>query len=93
MELETYIQTHVAYEKSRFERNPAAAEKTRIWVKTIENAPRSLDAIQSLMDAKKVAMNKTSDIRELQQLDREWSALLWLQSLIRQLCRGELLHS
>jgi hypothetical protein len=85
MELETFIQTHLAYEKSRIERNPTAAKRARIWIETIEKASRSLDAIQSIMNAKEVAMNKTDDVRELQQLDREWSALLWLQSVIKQL--------
>ena len=89
MELETFIQTHLAYEKSRIECNPTAAKRARIWIETIEKAFRSLDAIQSIMDAKEVAMNKTDDARELQQLDREWSALLWLQSVIKQLYNGK----
>ena len=41
------------------------AERAKVWIATIEKAPRSFDAIQSIMDAKEVAMNKTSDIREL----------------------------
>lgn len=95
MELETLIQTHLAYEKSHIERNPAAAERAKVWIATIEKAPRSFDAIQSIMDAKEVAMNKTSDIRELQQLDREWTALLWLQSVIKkaQAHNGKLLQA
>jgi hypothetical protein len=35
------------------------------------------------MDAKEVANNKTSDIRELRQLNMEWTALLWLQRIIK----------
>lgn len=95
MELETLIQTQLAYEKNRIERNPAAAERAKVWIATIEKAPRSFDAIQSTMDAKEVAMNKTSDIRELQQLDREWAALLWLQSAIKkaQAHNGKLLQA
>lgn len=93
MELETFIQTHLNYEKNRFKRNPAAAERAKVWIATIEKAPRSFDAIQSLMDAKEVAMNKTNDVRELQQLDREWSALLWLQSVIKQVQNGKLLEA
>lgn len=83
MNLEAFIQIHVEYEKSRFDRNPAANERARIWIETIEKAPRSVDGIQSLMDAKEVAMNKTSDAKEMQHLDREWLALLWLQSVIK----------
>lgn len=90
MELETYIQTHINYEKTRFERNPAANERARIWISTIESAPRSVDAIQSLLDAKEVAMNKTDNAAELQLLDRQWSALFWLQSTIKQLNSGKL---
>lgn len=90
MELESYIQTHIKYEQNRLKRNPAAKERAQIWISTIENAPRSVDAIQSLMDAKEVAMNKTSDAIELQRLDREWSALFWLKSAIRQANSGKL---
>ena len=93
MELETLIQTHLAYEKSRFERNPTAAERAKVWIATIEKAPRNFDTIQSMMDAKEVAMNKTSDVRELQQLDREWSALLWLQSIIKKAHNGKLIET
>jgi hypothetical protein len=93
MELETFIQARLASEKNRFERNPAAAERAKVWIATIEKAPRSFDAIQSIMDAKEVAMNKTSDIVELQQLDREWSALLWLQSVIKQTHDGKVLET
>ena len=93
MELETFIQTHLAYEKNQFKRNPAAAERARVWIATIEKAPRSFDAIQSIMDAKEVAMNKTDDVGELQQLDREWSALLWLQSVIKQVQNGRLIET
>lgn len=85
MELETYIQTHLHYEKARLERNPASSERAKIWISTIESAPRSAEAIQSLLDAKEVAMNKTDNAVELQLLDREWSALFWLQSTIKQL--------
>lgn len=86
VELESIIQTHPKYEKHRVEYDPAAKEKSKIWIKTIQNAPRSVEEIQALMDAKEVAMNKTDDILVLR-LDREWSALLRLQSVIRQSCR------
>lgn len=84
MEVESIIQTHLKYEKKRIEFDPVAREKSKIWIETIQNAPRSVEAIQTLMDAKEVAMNKTNDILEVQRLDREWSALLWLQGVIRQ---------
>lgn len=90
MELETYIQTHITYERTRLERNPAASERARTWISTIESAPRSIDAIQLLLDAKEVAMNKTKDAMELQELDRQWSALFWLQSTIKQISSGKL---
>ena len=89
MELETFIPTRLAYEKSNFNRNPAAAEIAKVWMTTIDRSPRSFDAIQSIMDAKEVAMNKTSDVKEVQQLDRELSALLWLQSVIKQTQNGK----
>ena len=89
MELETYIQIHTSYEKTRLERNPAASERAKIWIDTVESAPRSVDAIQSLLDAKEVAMNKTDNPGELQLLDRQWSALFWLQSTIKQLSMGK----
>ena len=50
----------------------------------IETAPRSIEVIQTLMDTKEVEMNKVSNVAELQRLDREWSALEWLQCTIRQ---------
>lgn len=90
MELETYIQIHISYEKTRLERNPAASERAKIWISTIESAPRSVDAIQSLLDAKEVAMNKTDNVADLQLLDRQWSALFWLQRTIKQLSRGSI---
>ena len=93
MELETFIQARLTFEKNRFERNPAAADRAKVWIATIEKAPRSFDAIQSIMDAKEVAMNKTDDVMELQQLDREWSALLWLQSVIKQTHDGKMLET
>ena len=93
MELETIITTHLAYEKCRIERNPTADKRAKVWIATVEKAPRSLDAIQSLMDDKEVAMNKTSDVKELQQLDREWSALLWLQSVIKEVHNGKLIET
>ena len=93
MELETFIKTRLAFEKSRFEHNPTAAERAKVWIATIEKAPQSFDAIQSIMDAKEVAMNMTGDIRELQQLDREWSALLWLQSIIKKAHNSKLIET
>lgn len=90
MELETYIQIHLNYEKSRLERNPSASERAKIGISTVESAPRSVDAIQSLLDAKEVAMNKTDNPAELQLLDRQWSALFWLQSTINQTNKGRL---
>ena len=87
MEPESVIQTHIKYEKRRIEFDPAAREKSKIWIKTIQNAPRSVEAIQSLMDAKEVAMNRSSDILGVQRLDWEWSALLWLQGVLRQSIR------
>ena len=93
MELQTIIATHLEYEKNQFKRNPAAAEKARVWIATIEKAPRTFDAIQSRMDDKEVAMNKTNDVRELQQLDREWSALLWLQSVIKKAQNSKLIET
>lgn len=90
MEIDAIIQTHIEYERKRIEYNPTAREKARIWMSTIEKAPRSAEAIQSLMDAKEIAMNKVDDVRELRQLDWEWSALQWLQSVIRQSEAGRL---
>lgn len=58
-------------------------DRAQTWISTIENAPRSIEAIQTLMDTKEVEMNKVSDVSEPQRLDREWSALEWLQSTIR----------
>ena len=84
MELESIIQTHLQYEKKRIEFDPATREKSKIWIETIQNAPRSVEAIQALMDAKEVAMNQTGDILQVQRLDREWSALLWLKEVIQQ---------
>lgn len=85
MELvEAYIQTQIQYEKGRFEHaDPSTRENVRIWISTIEGAPRSIEAIQSLIDAKEVAMNKADDIVEFRRLDKEWTALLWLQNRIR----------
>lgn len=83
MELESIIQTHLKYEKKRIEFDPAAREKSKIWIETIQNAPRSVEAIQALMDAKEVAMNQTDNILQVQRLDREWSALLWLKEVIQ----------
>ena len=82
MELESIIQTHLKYEKHRIEFDPTARERSKIWIETIQNTPRSVEAIQALMNAKEVAMNKTNDILKVQRLDREWSALLWLQGII-----------
>jgi len=87
MELESIIQTHLKYERNRIEFDPVAREKSKIWIETIQSAPRSVEAIQALMDAKEVAMNQTNDIPEVQRLDRQWSALLWLQGVIRRSCR------
>ena len=36
------------------------------------------------MDTKEVEMNKVCDVLELRQLDREWSALEWLQRILRE---------
>jgi hypothetical protein len=85
MEVDTYIQTRLEYEKRRLtnDNNPSAKERAQTWISTIENAPLSIEKIQTLMDAKEIAMNKVSDIAELQQLDRELSALEWLQGVIR----------
>lgn len=62
MELQSIIQTHPKYEKKRTEFDPAARENSKILIETIQNAPRSVEAIQALMDAKEVAMNQTGDI-------------------------------
>jgi hypothetical protein len=43
--LESIIQTHLKYEKKRIEFDPAAREKSKIWIETIQNAPRSVEAI------------------------------------------------
>jgi hypothetical protein len=89
MELESVIQTQLNYEKHRMEFDPAAREKSKIWMETIKNAPRSAEAIQALMDAKEVAMNQTNEILQVQRLDREWSAQLWLQSVIQKSTREQ----
>jgi hypothetical protein len=87
MELESIIQTHLKYERNRIEFDPVAREKSKIWIETIQNAPRSVEAIETLMDNKEVAMNKTNDILQVRRLDWEWSALLWLHGVIRRSAR------
>lgn len=84
--LDTYIQVHLEYERKRLAAvNPSfTMGRAQTWISTIENAPHSIEAIQTLMDTKEVEMNKVSDISELQRLNREWSALEWLQGIIRQ---------
>ena len=84
--LDTYIQVHLEHERKRLAAvNPSfTMGRAQTWISTIENAPHSIEAIQTLMDTKEVEMNKVSDISELQRLDREWSALEWLQGIIRQ---------
>jgi hypothetical protein len=85
MELEAFIQTQLRKERAHFEisNNPIISKRLEALVSTIEKAPRTRDAIQAVMDAKEVAMNQVSDISELQQLDREWSALEWLKAVVR----------
>ena len=90
MEIEAIVQKHLEYERKRLEHNPFAKEKMKIWMSAIEKAPRSVDAIHSLMDAKEVAMNKADDVVELRRLDWEWSALQWLQAVIGQAQVGRL---
>ncbi len=93
----TYIQVHLEHERKRLASIPhsspspssssssaATNDRAQTWISTIENAPRSIEAIQTLMDTKEVEMNETADVSELQRLDREWSALEWLQGIIRQ---------
>ncbi len=70
MELEFVIQTHLKYEKNRVEFDPAAREKSKFWIETIQSTPRSAEAIPALMDAKEVTMNMTNDVLEVQRLDR-----------------------
>jgi hypothetical protein len=84
--LDTYIQVHLEHEKKRLAsiHPPSTDERAETWKLTIEKAPRSIEAIQTLMDTKEVEMNKVSNVSELQRLDREWSALEWLQCTIRQ---------
>jgi hypothetical protein len=83
MELDSIIQTHVRYQENRPEFDPAAREKARIWIETIQNAPRSPEAIQVLMDSKEVAMNNAEDSKEIRHLDQEWSALRLLQGVVK----------
>ena len=85
-DIDTYIHVHLEHERKRLAAvNPSSTiDRAQTWISTIENAPRSIEAIQTLMDTKEVEMNKTADVSELQRLDREWSALEWLQMTIRQ---------
>jgi hypothetical protein len=82
MELEAYIQAHIEHERKRLGSNPSLKEKAQTWISTIEKAPRSIDAVQAQIDAKEVALNKVTEISELQQLDRELAALEWLRSMM-----------
>ncbi|MGI0005779.1 MAG: hypothetical protein ACREAI_05135 [Nitrososphaera sp.] len=82
MELEDYIRARLDYERNHLDGNPAIKKRAQAWISAIENAPRSADAIQSLMDAKEVAMNKASEVSDLQQLDRELLALEWLKGAV-----------
>lgn len=83
VDLESIIAMQLKYEKHRIESNLYAREKSWIWIETIRNALRSVEAIQAPMDAKEVAMNQTNDILELQRLARKWSAPMWRQAIIR----------
>lgn len=86
MSLDSYIQSCLDYERKLLTGNSSSFENDRlqVWTSTIENAPRSIEAIQTLMDTKEVEMNKVCDVLELRQLDREWSALEWLQRILRE---------
>jgi hypothetical protein len=85
MDLDKYIQSYLEHDRTRLAINSYSAnDSAQTWISTIKNAPRSIDAIQSLMDTKEVEMNKVNDVSELQRLEREWSALEWLQGVIRQ---------
>ena len=96
--IDTYIQVHLEHERkhlvsvsSSFS-SLATNERAQAWISTIDNAPRSIEVIQTLMDTKEVEMNKVSNVSELQRLDREWSALEWLQGIIRQAQKEEQQH-
>ena len=82
MELEDHIQARLDHERRHLEGDPVVKKRAQAWISAIENAPRSADAIQSLIDAKEVAMNKANDVSELQQLDHELSALEWLKGAV-----------
>jgi DNA-binding transcriptional regulator YbjK len=91
--LDTYIQVHLEHERKRLASiRPSTNERAQAWISTIDNAPRSIEAIQTLMDTKEVEMNKVSNVAELQRLDREWSVLEWLQCTIRQAQKEEQQH-
>ncbi len=87
MSLDSYIQSCLDYERKLLTGNSSSSfenDMLQVWTSTIENAPRSIEAIQTLMDTKEVEMNKVCDVLELRQLDREWSALEWLQRILRE---------
>lgn len=85
MNLESYIQSRLDCERKLLVSDSFSDnDRLQIWISTIKNAPRSVDAIQTLMDTKEVEMNQVSCISELQRLDREWSALEWLKKILRQ---------
>ena len=82
MELEDHIRARRDHERRHLEVDPAVKKRAQAWISAIESAPRLADPIQSLIDAKEVAMNKASETSELQQLDRELSALEWLKGAV-----------
>jgi hypothetical protein len=87
MSLDSYIQFCLDCERKLLAGNSSSSfdnDRLQVWTSTIENAPRSIEAIQTLMDTKEVEMNKVCDVLELRQLDREWSALEWLQRILRE---------
>ncbi len=85
MSIDSYIQSRLDYERKLLVSDSVSDnDRLQVWIATIENAPRSIEAIQTLMDTKEVEMNKVRDISELQQLDKEWSALEWLQRILQQ---------
>jgi len=67
-DLDTYIQVHFELERkhpAHASPSTSANDRAQTWLSTIENAPHSIEAIQTLMNTKEVEMNKVNDISEL----------------------------
>lgn len=84
-ELERAISRHL--DNERLDLNPLYSETlirtAKIYIKTMENAPRDYEALSAMIKQKEAAMEKATDCFEIDVLDTECEALDRLRGIVQ----------